>query len=151
MAILKRTFIVSSIISSLMLIVPALSFAAGHTLKPMTGDEIKTSLTDKTITTIPATTLNGKIVANSFTGYFGRDGKLTGQFAQKPEDGPQKDTGIWKVNADQMLCFKWDNWDSNTERCVSLYRLNNGILVLNIDDGFETVIVERSTQPGNKL
>jgi hypothetical protein len=138
------------ILSSAVLLIPSLSFA-GTTLKSMDSKDVNSTFGDKTITTISEVTLNGEVVANNFTGYFGKDGKMKGQFAQKPSNDPQQDTGTWKVNSDGMFCFKWDHWDSNKERCVSMYKLKNAILVVNDQNGFETLIMEKDIKSGNQM
>lgn len=138
------------ILSSSLLLVPALCFAA-TTLKSMGKDDINKEFVDKTFTTISAATLNGSVISNTFTGYFSKDGKATGKFATKPADAPQTDTGTWKINGDDLLCVKWGNWDSGKERCVSFYKLNNGLLVINAQSGFESMILNKDIQSGNQM
>lgn len=133
-----------------LLLVPSLSSAAS--LSSLNKDEVTSALSDKTITTISAATLNGKVISNSFTGYFSKDGKAVGSFATKPEGNePQTDTGTWKVNSDGMFCFKWDHWDAGQEKCVSIYKLGNGLLVINKQNGFESMILSEQIKSGNQL
>src|SRR5579872_3053267 len=83
------------------------SFSFAASLSTMDKSAATAELTDKTITTISAATLNGKIISDSFTGYFSKDGKTTGKFANKPGDGPQADQGSWKVKSDGKVCVTW--------------------------------------------
>lgn len=134
---------------SLLLLVSPIALAA--TLDSMSKDDVTSTFSDKTFSTISAATLNGNVIDNKFTGYFSKDGKTTGKFDKKPDNGPQNDTGVWRVNDDGAMCFKWDHWDSNTERCVNLYKLQNGVLVVNTDNGFETMILNKDMKSGNSL
>lgn len=109
------------------------------------------SISDKTITTISAATLNGRVIPDQFIGYFSKDGKITGKFMTKPNDAPQNDTGAWKVENNGKLCFKWNNWDANKEKCVSFYRLDNAVLVVNENNGFESLILKNDIKSGNSL
>lgn len=132
-----------------LLLVPSLSFAG--TLTSMNKDEVTNAFADKTITTIPAATLNGKVLKDSFTGYFSKDGKATGKFENKPENDPQNDTGTWKVDSEGKFCFKWDHWDGGNEKCVSIYKLSNGFLVVNSKDAFESMILSEQIKSGNQM
>ncbi len=132
-----------------LLLAPSLCFAG--TLTSMKKDEVTNAIADKTITTVSAATLNGKVVNNSFTGYFSKDGKSTGSFDNKPETDPQTDTGTWKVDSDGKFCYKWDHWDNNKEQCVSFFKLNNGILVINGQNGFESMILSEQIRSGNQM
>lgn len=133
-----------------LLLAPSLCFA-GNNMTQMSKDEVTNALADKTITTISAATLSGKVVNNTFTGYFSKDGKAMGSFGTKPENDPQTDTGTWKVNSDGMFCFKWDHWDSGKEKCVAIYKLSNGLLVINSDNGFESMILSDQIKSGNQM
>lgn len=128
--------------------IPAISFAA---LSPMNKSAASHELTDKTITTISAATLDGKVISDSFTGYFGKDGKITGKFASKPADGPQTDQGSWKVKSDGKVCIMWDHWNNAKEKCVSFYKLTNGMLIVNMDNGFESLVLNSNMKSGNQM
>lgn len=136
-------------LASTLLLVPSLSFAG--TLTSMNKDEVISAISDKTFTTISAATLNDKVIADSFTGYFSKDGKMSGKFEKKPEGSPQSDTGTWKVNSDGALCYKWEKWDNGKEECVAVYKLSNGLLVVNSSNGFESFILDKSIKSGNSL
>jgi hypothetical protein len=131
------------------LLVPSLCFAG--TLTSLNKEEVTNAFSDKTFTTIPAATLNGKVLKDSFKGYFSKDGKSTGSFETKPDSGPQNDTGSWKVDADGKFCFKWDHWDGGKEQCVSIYKLSNGFLVINSKNGFESMILSEQIKSGNHM
>lgn len=134
---------------AILLLAPSLCLAGS--LNSMGKDEVVSAFSDKTITTIPAATLNGKVIKNTFTGFFSKDGKATGAFETKPSDDPQTDTGTWKVNADGLFCYKWDHWDGGKEECVSMFKLTNGYLVINDQNGFESMILSELIKPGNQM
>ena len=121
------------------------------TLNSMSKDDVTKAFSDKTFSTISAATLNGNLIDDKFTGYFSKDGKMKGKFGKKPSNAPQNDTGVWRVNDDGTMCFKWDNWDSNTEKCVNLYQLQNGILVVNDQNGFESMILNKDMSSGDSV
>lgn len=145
---MKKFLVGTSLLSVILFTSP---FANAATLTSMKKDEVMKAFSDKNFSTINAATLNGTVIDNNFTGYFSKDGKMKGKFKNKPDNSPQQDTGTWKVNDDGAMCFKWDNWDSNKERCVTLYRLKNGILVVNSDNGFETMILDKDMSSGDSL
>lgn len=136
------------ILSSSLLLVPVSGFAG--TLTTLNNGDVKSTFTDKTITTISAATLDGTLISDSFTGYFSKDGKMMGNFAKKPDGEPQNDTGTWHVNSDK-LCFKWDHWNGNKEKCVSVYKLKNAFLIINDQNGFESLIMDKDIVSGNRL
>ncbi len=127
----------------------AYSYAAA--LSPMNKSQTQNALSDKTITTISAVTLDGKIISDSFTGYFGKDGKVAGKLANKPEDGPQTDAGTWKVKPNGMVCVTWEKWNDAKEKCVSFYKLSNSILLVNNNKGFESLILDDQIKTGNLM
>lgn len=127
----------------------SISFATS--LTPMDKSEATTELTDKTITTISAATLNGKVIADSFTGYFGKDGKMKGQFVNKPADGPRTDQGSWKVKNNGEVCVTWEHWNSAQEKCVSFYKLSNALLIVNTNKGFESLVLNSDMKSGNHM
>lgn len=144
MSVLKQASLALSLI-----FVSSLGYAA--TLTSMKKDEVMTTFSDKTVTTVSAATLDGTVISDSFTGYFSKDGKATGKFANKPNNNPQNDTGTWKVNPDGKFCFKWDHWDNGKEECVSIYKLSNSYLIINEDNGFESLILSKDIQSGNSM
>lgn len=138
-----------SMLAGILLLAPSLTMAG--TMSSMSKDDVMSTFSDKTITTISAATLNGKVINDSFTGYFSKDGNATGSFETKPDDGPQSDTGTWKVNSDGKFCFKWSQWDQGKEKCVSIYKLGNGYLVVNDQNNFESMILSEQIKSGNQM
>lgn len=145
MSIVKRL----TYLSSLVVFLPAL--ATAQTLSSLNKDEITSAFSDKTITTITAATLNNQLISDSFTGYFSKDGKMVGKFASKPQDQPQDDSGTWSVKPEGMLCYKWDHWNAAKEKCASVYKLSNGLLVVNGQNGFESFIKLSDIKSGNQV
>lgn len=136
-------------LSSLMVLLPAMAIAGN--ISSMNQDETTKTFSDKTITTINAATLNREMINNKFTGFFSKDGKLVGKFANKPQNDPQQDEGTWSIKPNGSMCFKWNHWDSSQEKCISLYKLQNGILVVNEQNGFETFIQQKDIKSGNQV
>ncbi len=127
------------------------SISLAATLSPMNKSAATAEFSDKTITTISAATLDGKVISDSFTGYFSKDGKTTGKFANKPEDGPINDQGTWKVNADGKVCVTWQHWNNAKEKCVMFYKLSNALLIVNMDKGFESLVLDSDIKSGNQM
>ena len=100
------------------------SFASS--IDTMNKYEAMNALSDKTITTLSVSTLNGKLIANKFTGYFGKKGELVGFFARKPDGALKYDKGGWALNSDGKVCLRWKQWFDGKEHCVFLYKLSNG-------------------------
>ncbi len=132
-----------------LLSISTIGFAAS--LSPMNKATATSELTDKTITTISAVTLNGKVISDTFTGYFGKDGKMNGKLASKPADGPQTDQGSWKITADGKVCVTWQSWNNGQEKCVSFYKLSNALLIVNANNGFESLALDNDIQSGNRM
>lgn len=146
---LKRKYLLISL--GFLLAAPAISVAGPGTLSPMTKEQITTAFSDKTIKTISAATLDGTVISDSFMGYFSKDGKSTGRFAKKPNNEPQNDTGTWRVDDNGQFCFKWDHWNKAQDKCVTLYELNNSYLVVNQNNGFESLILKKEMTSGNNM
>lgn len=145
---MKRLVLMAGLLGLTVSFVP-LTFAA--TISSMTKDEATKAFSDKTFSTVGEVTLNNQLIDNTFTGYFSKDGKMKGKFKDMPENEPQVDAGVWKVNDKGEICFKWDHWDSNKERCVTAYKLNNGFLIINSQNGFETLILNKDMSSGDSL
>jgi hypothetical protein len=133
--------------AALMLSVSSITFASS--IASMNKSEVMNAISDKTMTTISAATLNGKVIPDSFTGYFGKDGKMNGGFATKPEDASQNDKGTWMVKDNGEVCVKWEQWFDGKEQCVYFYKLKNALLIINTDKGFESLILDEDLKPGN--
>lgn len=130
-------------------VIPSLGFAT--TLTSLKKEEIIKALSDKTITTIAAVHLNGQLIDNVFSGYLSKDGKFTGKFEKKPADAPQSDAGSWRASSDGLFCYKWDHWFENKEKCLSVYKVHNGLLFISPTVGFESVVIDKNIQSGNTL
>jgi len=142
---MKKQFILSVALLSL----SSICFAAP--LAIMNKAAATKELSDKTITTISAATLDGKVISDSFTGYFDKNGKMNGKFQTKPANDPQTDQGSWIVKADGKVCVTWQHWNSGKEKCVNFYRLSNALLIVNMNNGFESLVLNDDMQTGNKM
>jgi hypothetical protein len=109
------------------------------------------TLEDKTINTIPLASLHGNLIPNSVSVYFGKAGKLMGQFANKPENDPQSDQGTWQVKTDGQICVSWKVWTNDKPICVYAYKLANSLVFINTDHKFESMVISENIQSGNQL
>lgn len=137
------------LISSVACLLPSLALASN--LKSMTKNEVNSAFTDKTFSTISAVTLDGKIISDSFTGYISKDGTMMGKLAKKSNGEPQDDKGTWQVKDDGMFCFKWEHWNNMKEKCITMYNLENAYLIVNAQNGFETVVLKKDMVTGNQV
>ncbi len=128
------------------------SITLAASLTSMSGTQVKKAITDKTITSISDTTLNGKLVENSFIGYFNKNGTVDAKFANPLPDGaPQTDQGTWKIATNGQLCVTWKNWDNAKPRCVTFYKLKNAMIVVGPENIFETLFLDIKIQDGNQI
>jgi len=138
------------LLSLVLLSLSSVSLAAS--LSSMNSMELKNAISDKTITSVSKVTLNGKLIDDSFIGYFNKDGTSKGKLANPPADGgPQTDQGTWKIQANGQLCVTWQKWDNAQPRCVMFYKLNNSLLVIGPNNVFETLFLDSNIQDGNQI
>lgn len=135
--------------SAVLLVTSTMVFASS--LQSLNKAQVIKTLQGKTITTIPLITLDHQMVTNTFTGYFDKNGQIQGQLSSKPENAPQNDQGVWTVKSDGKLCNTWKNWDQGKPICVTMYKLNNGILFINEDKKLETLILNENIVDGNHV
>lgn len=146
---IKMKGFIASVASALLLL-SSTSFAL--TMQSLDKSQVNKLVKGKTIVTIPLITLDGSLVNNTFTGYFDTNGKYTGQMANKPDNGPINDTGTWKVKSNGTLCVTWDHWNSSKPICVSVYKVNNGLLFINEKNHkLETMVLDSNIKDGNQL
>lgn len=143
----------SALLSALVLVsVSSLSFAAS--LHSLSKDQVMNALQDKTITSIPVITLNGQIINNNtFTGYFGKNGQLSGQLTNAPTNGdPQSDQGTWQVKPNGVTCVTWQHWNQGKPVCIYLYDAKNSLIFINtISGNFESMVLKNTIQNGNQV
>lgn len=142
----KSVMLVSIVLLSLS------AFAFGASMQSLSKAQTTQQIAGKTITTIPLITLNDQLIANSFTGFFDKNGQMKGQLASKPDNDPQTDEGKWIVKPDGTLCATWQHWHQNKPICVSIYKLTNGMLLVNQHNKkIETLILKENIKDGNQL
>lgn len=130
--------------------VSASSFA--QSIESLSKKQVTEMISDKTITTIPLVTIDKQLTTNTFTGFFDKSGTLTGQLANKPDNGPQTDTGTWTVKSNGSLCATWKNWNQSQPVCVSVYQLKNSLIFVNSENkDLETLILSTDIKTGNQL
>ena len=144
---MKKSYLLSAVV---LLSLSTATF--GATLKSLNKAEATKELEGNTITTVALATINDNLVTNAFTGYFGKDGKMQGQFANAPENQPQKDQGTWTVKADGTTCSNWDQWNNKQPVCFSVYKLSNGLLFINSENKkFLSLVLQENIKPGNQM
>lgn len=138
------------ICSAALLSVSSLSY--GHSLHSMDKRAIESTFTDKTITTLPFTTIDHKLMMNRVSIYFGTNGKLVGKFAKKPENNyPQTDEGTWLVRSSGELCLTWQHWSEGKESCSYAYDMKNSFIFSNMSGYLDSVLLNHQIKQGNKV
>ena len=129
-----------------------MNIAMASTMQSLTQQQLKSQLSDKTITTIPIVTMNGHLVSNSLTAYLSKDGKLTGQFSSKPENDPISDIGKWTVDSKGTFCATWDHWNKSKPICVVFYKVENSLIIINhVTKKLETIVLNENIKTGNQV
>lgn len=104
------------------------------TLNSLTKKEFLADFVGKTMVTVPLATMNNKLIDDSFSGYFNKNGEVVGKFAKALKNKePQKDKGKWEVKDDGSFCIKWQHWFKDKEICMVVYELDNGYLFINAE------------------
>jgi len=141
--------------SILLLIAALLSFSTlsfGASLQSLSKQQVLNTLQDKTMTTIHLITMNKQLVDNALTIYFDKQGQVSGQLVNKPDNNPQTDQGTWLVKSNGTLCVTWQSWNQNKPICVYVYKLNNSIAFINLDtNNFESLVLNDEIKTGNQL
>lgn len=124
----------------------------GATLESLDKQATTKLFENRTMTTISMVTLNGTLASNTLTAYLGKDGKIVGQLANKPKQGPQGDKGIWAVKDDGSLCVTWENWENKKETCMNVYKTTNLIAFVNTANGkFESGALINYFKDGDQM
>ena len=138
------------LIAPLLLSICTLSFAAS--LQSLNKQQVTKLLQDKTMTTVPLVTLNKQLVSNTLSVYLDKQGKLNGQFANKPDNDPQTDQGKWTVKSNGVLCATWDHWNQSNPICVFVYKTSNSVIFINQQSNkFESMALEDNIKDGNQI
>lgn len=142
---MKRLIIAASV-----LLISTVTFA--NTLQSLNQAQVNEQLKGKTISTIPLVTINGALVNNTFTGFLDSNGNMDGHMANKPENDPISDTGTWTVSQNGTLCVTWQHWNNTKPICVSVYKVNNGLLFINEKShALETIVLSDSIKNGKQV
>ncbi|HVY53835.1 MAG TPA: hypothetical protein VHA13_04885 [Gammaproteobacteria bacterium] len=137
-------------ILALMLMLSTPVFAAS--LVSLTKSEINAILQEKTVTTIPVVKwYENLVIHNPASIYFAKDGALSGRFTSQPDNGPQTDTGRWKIESNGQLCLHWKVWANAKPSCAYAYKLANALIFVNTDKKFETLIPLNNIEIGNQV
>lgn len=141
-----------SVLLSALVLLSASTFSFGALLQSLNKTQVMSAMQGKTITTIPLVTIDNQLVNNTFTGFFGQDGKAQAQFTNKPDNQPQTDQGTWMVKADGTMCVTWQHWNQNKPICLAVYKLKNGIVFINTDSKkFESMVLDDNIKSGNQV
>lgn len=128
-------------------------FSAAHavTMTSMTKEQVAQTFNGKTLVTIPLSTIENKLVADSITIYFDQSGKATGHITVKQDNVSQDDQGKWQVKDDGALCITWEHWTSNQPFCDYVYNANNSVIFINGTGDFVSLALKRDIQLGNQM
>lgn len=139
-----------SLLAVILLVISSCTYSAS--LTSMNKAQVVAMFQNKTITTIPLATMNGGLVTDTLTMYLDKKGQIDGQFASKPANDLQVDRGVWKVNAEGILCASWDHWNQGNKICVAVYDLKNAIVFVNTKTGkFESMVLKENIVAGKKM
>jgi len=121
------------------------------TLQSMTKEQIKQTIINKTLISIPTDNLNGKTINNTFSMYMDDNGHIYGNMSLKPDNEPQTDKGIYTLEDDGTVTIIWDHWDRKEKLFAQLFETKNAFLAVGLDHVFHTAYLKESILPGNKL
>ncbi|AHE66226.1 hypothetical protein [Legionella oakridgensis] len=126
--------------------------AFAETLTSLSKEEVLSTFQGKTIKSIPLANLDNRLIADSFMGYFDKNGQITGKFTKKPQgNDPQTDDGTWRVKDDGTLCVTWKHWFNSKEVCALTYPLGNGYLFVNPDNNNFESLIHKDIKSGNQI
>lgn len=100
-------------------------------LKSLSKDDVTKLFRDRTISTTPFAALNDQLINNTLTVYFAKNGTVTGEFTNKPENDPTTDKGIWRMSESGALCTTWEKWNHGKPNCFFVYKVGNGLVFIN--------------------
>ncbi len=120
------------------------TIASAASLQSLTKDQVNQMIGGKTLTTIPLVTMNQELMQdNPVTFTLDKQGKITGQFANKPATDPQTDEGTWMVKPTGTTCVTWQHWNNAKPICVNIFSLNNTLIFVNQDtQNFESMVLK---------
>jgi hypothetical protein len=121
------------------------------TLQSMTKEQIKQTIINKTLVSIPTDNLNGKTINNTFSMYMDGKGHIYGSMSLKPDNEPQSDKGIYTLEEDGTVTIIWEHWDRKEKLFAQLFETKNAYLAIGLDNVFHTAYLKESILPGNKL
>ena len=113
-------------------------------LTPINKTDLLNMLNGKTLETIPLSTLENKLVAESLSIYFNKTNEATGKFSKKPANDPQNDTGTWTVQNDGKLCITWKHWFNAKPFCDYVYDAKNSVIFIDADGKFVSVALKKN-------
>lgn len=121
------------------------------TLQSMTKEQIKQTIINKTLVSIPTDNLNGKTINNTFSMYMDDNGHIYGSMSLKPDKEPQTDKGVYTLEDDGTVTIIWDHWDKKEKLFAQLFETKNAYLAVGLDHVFHTAYLKESILLGNKL
>ena len=121
-------------------------------LKIIKKDQLIATLQDKTMSTIYLTMFDKHLLPNSLILYFGKEGQVSGSFANKLDNGqPQKDQGLWDVDSSNALCVIWKHWNNGKKECVYVYDGMNSLIFIGLDGNYNALALKSAILLGNQL
>ena len=129
----------------------AYSSIFGAFLNSMTKDQIKQAFVNKTMVSIPVDNLNGRTIENTFSMFLDDQGNILGRMAQKPENEPQTDKGVYSIARDGSLYITWQHWDGAKKLCAHFFETQNAYIAIDCANTFHTVFMKEAIQSGNRL
>lgn len=140
------------LIATMALLAISSSCLATTTLKSLDKKETLQLFSDQTMTTANLVTINNKLVHNTFTVYWDKDGTAQGRLTDKPQTGRQSDDGKWIVKNNGAKCITWQHWNHHQPICILVYKTNNSYLFINeVTHSLESMAMKDGFKPGKHL
>lgn len=135
---------------SIILLLAITKICSATSLQSLNKAQAIHTIQNKTITTIPLITLDGRMLEHSISAYFNKDGKVQGRINKS--DNNNTDEGKWSIQSDGTLCTIWDSWNQHNPICVSIYKVTNGLLFINKENNkLETIALNENIKKSNQL
>lgn len=128
------------------------TYSIAAELKSLSKDDVTKLFRDKTVSTTPFAVLNDQLINNTLTVYFAKNGTITGEFSNTPENDPKTDKGIWRMSESGALCATWEHWNQGKPNCFFVYKVGNGLVFINSENhAFTNMVPNEFILIGNQM
>lgn len=121
------------------------------TLESLSKEQLVKAFVNKTSVSISTDVYNGQIVPNTFSFYLDDKGNVKGQFGVKPKNGPQMDTGVYKIEEDGAMYVTWQHMYDGKKVCFRLFDTDNAYVSVDCNNVFHTAYLKNAIKEGNQI